>query len=62
VTGVVDSKLLEYPGHAARLQRSTTELGIECPLTPEELLEVHREIVRRNTLKEGLEQFSCKRL
>jgi len=31
VTGVVDGKLLEYPGHAARLQRSTTELGIELP-------------------------------
>lgn len=54
VTGVVDGKLLEYAGHAARLQRSTTELGIECPLTPDALLEVHREIVRRNHLKEGL--------
>jgi D-alanine transaminase len=54
VTGVVDGNLLEYVGHATRLQRSTTELGIQCPLTPDELLEVHREIVRRNELKEGL--------
>lgn len=54
VTGVVDGKLLEYPGHSARLQRSTAELGITCPLTPDALLEVHREIVRRNELKEGL--------
>lgn len=54
VTGVVDSKLLEYEGHSARLQRSTKELGIICPLSPAELLEVHREIVRRNDLKEGL--------
>ncbi|MCM2435866.1 D-amino-acid transaminase [Agrobacterium rosae] len=54
VTGVVGGKLLEYAGHAARLQRSTTELGIHCPLTPDALLEVHREIVRRNDLKEGL--------
>jgi D-amino acid aminotransferase len=54
VTGVVGGKLLEYAGHSARLQRSTTELGITCPLSPEELLEVHREIVRRNDLKEGL--------
>ncbi len=54
VTGVVDGKLLEYAGHAARLQRSTTELGITCPLTPDELLAVHREIVSRNALKEGL--------
>jgi D-alanine transaminase len=54
VTGVVDGKLLEYPGHAARLQRSMAELGITCPVTPDELLAIHREIVRRNALKEGL--------
>lgn len=54
VTGVVGGKLLEYEGHSARLQRSTKELGITCPLSPEELLEVHREIVRRNDLNEGL--------
>jgi D-alanine transaminase len=54
VTGVVGGKLLEYAGHAARLQRSTAELGIACPLTQEELLAVHREIVRRNDLDEGL--------
>ncbi|UHS63098.1 D-amino-acid transaminase [Agrobacterium vaccinii] len=54
VTGVVGGKLIEYEGHSARLQRSTAELGITCPLSPEQLLEVHREIVRRNDLKEGL--------
>ncbi|WP_118137790.1 D-amino-acid transaminase [Oceanicella sp. SM1341] len=54
VTGVVGGKLVEYEGHAARLQRSLAELGIPCPLTPEELLAVHREIVARNDLDEGL--------
>lgn len=54
VTGVVGGKLLEYAGHAARLQRSMTELGIACPLSPEDLLAVHRDIVRRNDLQEGL--------
>ncbi len=54
VTGVVGGKLIEYEGHSARLQRSTAELGITCPLSSEELLEVHREIVRLNDLKEGL--------
>lgn len=54
VTGVVGGKLLEYPGHAARLVRSTAELGIECPVSAEELLEIHREIVRRNAVDEGL--------
>lgn len=54
VTGVIGGKLLEYSGHTTRLKRSLTELGIECPLTDEELLAVHREIVRRNDLNEGL--------
>lgn len=54
VTAVVGGKLLEYVGHAARLQRSTAELGITCPLTPQALLEVHREIIRRNALESGL--------
>ncbi|SES44827.1 D-amino-acid transaminase [Rhizobium sp. NFR03] len=54
VTGVVNGKLLEYEGHSARLQRSMAELGLACPLSPEELLGVHREIVKRNGLNEGL--------
>lgn len=54
VTGVVGGKLLEYEGHSARLQRSMKELGINCPLSPDELLEVHRDIIRRNDLTEGL--------
>ncbi len=54
VTGVVDGKLLEYAGHSARLHRSMAELGIDCPLTEEELLSVHREIVLKNGLQEGL--------
>lgn len=54
VTGVVGGKLIEYTGHAGRLLRSMAELGIVCPLDPEELLETHREIVRRNNLNEGL--------
>ncbi|MCF6367287.1 aminotransferase class IV [Rhizobium halophilum] len=36
------------------MQRSTAELAIKRPLTPEELLAVHREIVVRNDLKQGL--------
>jgi D-alanine transaminase len=54
VTGVVGGKLIEYAGHAGRLLRSMAELGIDCPLDPEQLLETHREIVRRNNLSEGL--------
>lgn len=54
VTCVLDGKLVEYPGHAARLQRSARELGIAVPLNDEELLAVHREIVARNGLDQGM--------
>ncbi len=54
VTAVIGGKLIDYHGHAARLQHSLSELGIACPLSDTSLLEVHLEIVRRNTLDEGL--------
>jgi D-alanine transaminase len=54
VTAVIGGKLIDYYGHAARLQRSLAELSITCPLSEAALLDVHREIVRRNALDEGL--------
>jgi D-amino acid aminotransferase len=54
VTAVLDGKLLDYAGHAARLKRSLGEIGISCPLSDEDMLAVHREIVERNGLREGL--------
>ncbi|MBN2752671.1 MAG: D-amino-acid transaminase [Rhodospirillaceae bacterium] len=54
VTAVVGGKLVDYAGHTARLHRSIGEVGIVCPLSPDELLAVHREIVTRNNLDEGL--------
>ncbi|MBX4864123.1 D-amino-acid transaminase [Rhizobium bangladeshense] len=54
VTAVIGGKLIDYYGHAARLQRSLSELGIACPLSEASLLDVHRDIVRRNQLDEGL--------
>lgn len=54
VTAVLDGKLLDYAGHAARLKRSLGEIGISCPLSDEDMLVVHREIVERNGLREGL--------
>lgn len=53
VTAVLDGKLVDYAGHAARLERSLNELKIELPVSIEELLEVHRELVKRNNLNEG---------
>lgn len=53
VTAVLDGKLCDFAGHRARLHRSLSELEIELPVTDEELLEIHRELVQRNEVAEG---------
>lgn len=53
VTAVLDGKLVDYAGHATRLARSLNELKMEMPISSEELLEVHRELIKRNNLEEG---------
>jgi len=53
VTSVLDGKLVDFEGHAIRLQRSLTELDMVMPLTRDELLEIHRELVRVNEVVEG---------
>ena len=54
VTSVLDGRLVDFPGHAERLGRSLRELEMESPVTDEELLAIHRELVRRNGIEEGL--------
>ncbi|WP_174804083.1 D-amino-acid transaminase [Martelella limonii] len=54
VTCVLDGKLLDYDGHAARLKRSTAAIGIAMPTDDETLLALHREIAARNDMTEGL--------
>ncbi|WP_371055379.1 D-amino-acid transaminase [Rhodosalinus sp. K401] len=54
VTSVLDGKLIDFDGHAARLDRSLTELSMSSPVDRDELLEIHRELVRRNGIEEGL--------
>ena len=54
VTSVLDGKLIDFKGHADRLNRSLDELDIKNPISYEELLEVHRELVRLNNIDEGL--------
>ncbi len=54
VTSVLDGKLVDFEGHAARLARSLSELDMRNPLSHEELLEIHRELVRRNGIEEGM--------
>lgn len=54
VTSVLNGKLLDFAGHAARLERSLAELSMRNPTTAEELLEIHRTLVRLNGLEDGL--------
>ncbi|MDC7217464.1 MAG: D-amino-acid transaminase [Spirochaetales bacterium] len=53
VTAVVDGKICEWEGHIGRLERSLGEIGMAMPMSADELLEVHREMVKRNNLEEG---------
>ena len=38
VTSVLDGKLIDFEGHARRLERSLNELGMRSPVTMDELL------------------------
>lgn len=54
VTTVLDGKLIDFDGHAERLQRSLGELDMGNPISKEDLLEVHRELVRLNEIDQGM--------
>ncbi len=54
VTSVLGGKLFDLVGHAARLERSLSELDMAAPVTMVELLEIHRELVRLNEIEDGL--------
>jgi len=54
VTSVLGGQLLDFDGHVARLQRSLQELSLPMPLSRDALLGIHRELVARNSLNEGV--------
>ena len=54
VTSVLDGKLIDFAGHAKRLERSLGELDMVSPVTMDDLLSIHRELVTRNNINEGL--------
>ena len=54
VTSVLGGKLIDFDGHAKRLERSLSELEMAMPMDSDALLEVHRELVRLNEIDEGL--------
>ena len=45
VTSVLAGKLIDFDGHAVRLERSLNELDMRAPLTKEALLDIHRKLV-----------------
>lgn len=54
VTSVLGGKLIDFDGHAARLERSLSELEMKMPANKAELLAVHRDIVAKNEIEDGL--------
>lgn len=54
VTLVLDGQLCDFDGHMARLARSLSEIGIPAPMDSAELEAIHRSLLARNALHEGL--------
>ncbi|MBC7737139.1 MAG: D-amino-acid transaminase, partial [Candidatus Saccharibacteria bacterium] len=54
VTSVLNGKLIDFPGHCARLARSLSELEMATPCSDTDLLEAHRELIRRNDITDGM--------
>ena len=54
VTSVLQGKLIDFEGHAQRLKRSLDALDMAMPMPIDALLGVHRELVARNGIEEGM--------
>ncbi len=54
VTSVLEGRLVDFPGHLRRLARSLGELGMRAPVDDADLEAIHRELIARNGLEEGM--------
>ncbi len=54
VTAVIDGGLVDFKAHQQRLRRSLGELDIAFDPEAEDLLGIHRQLLQRNDLREGL--------
>ena len=54
VTSVLDGRLIDFPGHVARLERSLSELDMPMPMGADDLLAIHRELVAHNGVDNGM--------
>jgi D-alanine transaminase len=61
VTSVLGGKLIDFAGHAKRLERSLNELDMQKPDAFDDLLEIHRELVRANDITDGMIYLQVRR-
>ncbi|MGB0158197.1 MAG: D-amino-acid transaminase [Thalassovita mediterranea] len=54
VTSVLGGKLIDFDGHAKRLERSLNELDMQKPEEFDDLLDIHRKLVELNGIEEGM--------
>ena len=54
VTTVIGGKLLDWYAHVGRLEKSLEKIYMVMPLKSEELLSIHKELIQKNSLSEGL--------
>ena len=54
VTPIVNGRLVDYDAHMERLDRSLKELRMAHPCSAAEIRAMHEELVKRNSLKEGI--------
>ena len=54
VTPIVNGKLVDYDAHMERLERSLIELRMAWPCSKDEMKTMHLELIKRNTLHEGI--------
>ena len=54
VTSVLDGKLVDFDGHTRRLHRSLEALDMQAPCSDDDLIAMHRELVRLNGIDQGM--------
>ena len=53
VSAVIGGKLVDCEAHLARLERSCGEIRLSLPWSKAELVAIHEELIKRNSLDEG---------
>ena len=51
---MIERKLIDFEGHFNRLERSLSELDMKTPLTKDVLLSIHKRLINKNSVNNGL--------